>query len=139
MARSQIERGAEVVFAGAGTSNFGVFQAAVEMKRLVIGVDSNQNGLHPGKVLTSMLKRVDNAVLKTYGAAKAGTWKGGVTALGLKEEGIGWALDDNNRALITPAMEQAANSAVADIVAGKIAVHDFTADGKCPFPLAPGG
>jgi basic membrane protein A len=139
LARAQVARGADVILQAAGGTGLGVLRAAAEAGVLGIGTDANQNGLHPGKVLTSMLKRVDSAVLRTYAASRDGTWKGGVTSLGLAEEGIGWALDEHNNSLITPAMKDAADRAVAGIISGQIKVHDFTADGKCPFPLSPGG
>lgn len=126
LARSQIERGAEVVFAGAGISNVGVFQAAVEMKRLAIGVDSNQNGLHPGSILTSQLKRVDLAVERSFLAARDGGWKPGRVELGLAEDGVGLAFDENNAPLVKPEWQARVDAARADIVAGKTKVTDFT-------------
>lgn len=126
LARSQIERGAQVIFAGAGTSNFGVFQAAVELQRLAIGVDSNQNGLHPGTILTSQLKRVDLAVEQSFKAARDGSWKAGRVELGLAEDGVGLAFDANNSGLVRPEWRRQIDAARADIVAGKIKVTDFT-------------
>jgi basic membrane protein A and related proteins len=132
LAKAQIDRGADVVYHAAGGTGVGVLRAAADAGKLGIGVDSNQNGLHPGKVLTSMLKRVDNATIATFTEAKDGTWKPGVKVLGLAENGVGWALDDNNKALITPEMKAAADKASADIVSGTIQVHDYMADQKCP-------
>ncbi len=132
LAKSQIDRGADVVYHAAGGTGVGVLRATADAGKLGIGVDSNQNGLHPGKILTSMLKRVDNATYATFKAAKDGTWKAGVSVLGLAEEGVGWALDDNNKALITPAMKASADKAAADIKAGTIKVHDYMSDSKCP-------
>ena len=132
LAKSQIDRGADVVYHAAGATGIGVLRAAADAGKLGIGVDSNQDGLFPGKVLTSMLKRVDNAVFKTFSDAKAGTWNAGVTVLGLKEEGIAYALDDNNKLLVTPEMKNAAEKATKDIIEGKIAVHDYMSDSKCP-------
>ncbi|MGH6928114.1 MAG: BMP family lipoprotein, partial [Dongiaceae bacterium] len=85
LARSQFDRGADVVYAAAGGTGLGVYQAAKDSGKLAIGVDSNQNYIHPGTMLTSMLKRVDVAVYETAKAAKEGTWKPGVTVLGLAE------------------------------------------------------
>jgi basic membrane protein A len=133
LAKSQIDRGADVIYHAAGGTGIGVLRAAADAGKLGIGVDSNQNGLHPGKVLTSMLKRVDNAAYKTFADAKAGTWKPGVSVLGLKEEGVGWALDDNNKALISSEMKAAVDKAAADIVAGALTVHDYMSDSKCPM------
>ena len=127
LARSQFERGADVVYAAAGATGLGVLQAAKDAGKLSIGVDSNQNHLHPGSVLTSMVKRVDVAVYNSFKAAKDGTWKGGVLSLGLKEDGVGYALDDNNAKLITADMKSKLDAAKADIVSGKIKVTDVTA------------
>lgn len=132
LAKSQIDRGADVVYHAAGGTGIGVLRAAADAGKLGIGVDSDQDGLFPGKVLTSMLKRVDNAVFKTFSDAKAGTWKPGMTVLGLKEEGVAYALDDNNKLLVTPEMKAAADKATKDIIDGKLEVHDYMSDSKCP-------
>jgi basic membrane protein A len=132
LAKSQIDRGADVIYHAAGGTGIGVLRAAADAGKLGIGVDSNQNSLHPGKILTSMLKRVDNAAYKSFSDAKAGTWKPGIEVLGLKEEGVGWALDDNNKALINSDMKTAVEKATADIVSGAITVHDYMSDSKCP-------
>ncbi|MCX6951455.1 MAG: BMP family ABC transporter substrate-binding protein, partial [Verrucomicrobia bacterium] len=100
LAKSQIGRGADVVFHAAGNTGGGVMQAAKDAGKLSIGCDSNQNYLHPGSVLTSAVKRVDVAVYKTIMDAKNGTWKGGPIVLGLAEDGVGYSLDDLNRKLI---------------------------------------
>jgi len=127
LARSQFDRGADVVYAAAGATGLGVLQAAKDKGRLAIGVDSNQNHIHPGTILTSMIKRVDLAVYETFKAAKDGTLKGGVRSLGVAEGGVGYAIDQNNRSLITPDMEKRLQQARADIVAGKIKVTDYMA------------
>ena len=99
LTNAQISQGADVIYAAAGGTGVGVLQTAADEDILSIGVDSNQNHLHPGKVLTSMLKRVDVAV---YDALKAGTdVETGVFTLGLAEDGVGYALDDNNASLIS--------------------------------------
>jgi len=99
---------------------------------LGIGTDSNQNGLHPGRVLTSMRKRIDVAVYDNFVAARDGEWQPGVKVLGLAEGGLDWVLDDDNGALITPEMEAAADAAEDAIVTGTIRVHDASTDGPCP-------
>ncbi len=133
LAKSQFDRGADVVYHAAGGTGIGVLQAAADAGKLGIGVDSNQNMLHPGKVLTSMLKRVDVATYNVFKAGKDGTFKPGVTVLGLAEGGVGWALDDNNKALITPEMKAAVDKAEADIKAGTVKVHDYMSDSACPY------
>jgi basic membrane protein A len=127
LARSQFDRGADVVYAAAGATGLGVLQAAKDKGRLAIGVDSNQNHLHPGSILTSMIKRVDLAVFETFKAAKDGTFKPGVRVLGVAEGGVGYSLDQFNRSLITAEMEKRLEQARADIVAGKIKVTDYMA------------
>jgi basic membrane protein A and related proteins len=127
LARSQFDRGADVVYAAAGATGLGVLQAAKDKGRLAIGVDSNQNHLQPGVVLTSMIKRVDLAVYESFKTAKDGTWKSGRRVLGVAEGGVGYVLDENNRALITPEMERRLEQARADIVAGRIKVTDYMA------------
>jgi basic membrane protein A len=132
LAKSQFDRGADVVYAAAGGTGVGVYQAAKDNGKLAIGVDSNQNYLQPGTMLTSMMKRVDLAVYNAFMAAKNGTWKAGVTSLGLAEDGVGWALDDNNKALITADMKAKVDQARQDIISGKIKVVDYTAAKSCP-------
>src|SRR5580658_513703 len=130
LARSQIDRGADVIYAAAGASGLGVMQAAADAGKLSIGVDSNQNPLHPGSVLTSMIKRVDLAVYQSMMAAHDGSWKRGTLSLGLADKALGWVIDDNNRALITPEMKARVDRAEADILAGKIVPVDVTATGR---------
>ena len=127
LARSQFDRGADVVYAAAGGTGIGVYQAAKDTGKLAIGVDSNQNYMHPGTMLTSMIKRVDVAVYESFRAAQEGTWQGGIQALGLAEDGVGWALDEHNRSLISAEVEAAIEQAREDIIAGRIAVTDYMA------------
>jgi len=133
LAKSQFDRGADVVYAAAGGTGLGVLQAAADGGKLSIGVDSNQNYLHPGSVLTSMLKRVDVAAYDVYKTSMDGTWSPGIKVLGLKEDGVGWALDDNNMSLITDEMKSNVEAARADIIAGKIMVHDYMSDNSCSY------
>ncbi len=130
--KGQMAKGADVVYAAAGATGLGVLQAAADGGALSIGVDANQNYLHPGKVLTSMLKRVDVAVYNAMKTGKEGTFKPGIQALGLKEGGVDFALDDNNKALVTDDMKAKVEAAKADIIAGKLMVHDYMEDNKCP-------
>jgi basic membrane protein A and related proteins len=133
IAKTQIDQGADVIYAAAGGTGVGVLQAAADAGKLGIGVDSNQNGLQPGKVLTSMLKRVDTAVYGAFMDAKDGKLAGGINDLGLKEGGVDYAVDDNNKDLITAEMKEAAEKAKADIIAGTITVHDYMSDDSCPY------
>ncbi len=133
LAKSQFDRGADVVYAAAGQTGLGVLQAAKDAGKLSIGVDSNQNGIQPGSVLTSMLKRVDVAVYNAFKESQEGKFTGGINVLGLKEGGIDYAVDDNNKALITDEMKAAVEKAKADIIAGTVQVHDFMSDNACPY------
>jgi basic membrane protein A len=126
LTRAQIAQGVDVVFAAAGTTGLGIMQAAKDAGRLSIGVDSNQNHLHPGSVLTSMIKRTDVAVYQAFKGVKPG-----ITALGLKEGGLDFAMDEHNDRLVTPAMRQRAEAARADIVAGRLKVIDYTVANAC--------
>lgn len=132
LARSQFDRGVDVVFHAAGGTGMGVLQAAKDKNKLGIGVDSNQNHLFPGFVLTSMLKRVDNAVYDIFMSGKSNSWKPGLVTMGLKEGGVDWAVDANNRKLISKDMEAKISQAKKDIVAGKIKVVDYRAGNSCP-------
>ncbi|MCW5722330.1 MAG: BMP family ABC transporter substrate-binding protein, partial [Devosia sp.] len=109
-----------------------VLQAAKDAGKFSIGVDSNQNYMQPGSVLTSMVKRVDVAVQNAMTeAADDATFKPGLTVLGLAENGVGYSLDEHNEALITPEMAAAVEDYKAKIIAGEIAVHDYTTDSTC--------
>jgi len=132
LAKSQIDRGADIIYAAAGATGQGVLKAAADAGKFGIGVDSNQNGLFPGHVLTSMLKHVDVATYKSFMDAKNGVWKPGVLVLGLKEGGVDYAVDENNKAILTPEVRAKADQAKADIISGKIKVHDYMSDNKCP-------
>ncbi len=133
LTRSQIDRGADVVYQAAGGTGIGVIQAAADAGKLAIGVDSNQNGLAPGSVLTSMLKRVDVAAYETFMDAKNGAFSSGVKVLGVAEGGVDWALDDNNASLVSADMKAAVEAARADILSGKIIVHNYETDSNCPY------
>ena len=131
--KSQIDQGADVVYAAAGGTGIGVLQAAADADKLAIGVDSNQNYLQPGHVLTSMLKRVDVAVYDAFMDSKNGEFSSGINVLGLAEDGVGYAVDEHNEALITDEMKAAVEKAKADIIAGTVDVHDYMSDNACPY------
>ncbi len=133
IAKSQMDQGSDVIYAAAGGTGLGVLQAAADADKLAIGVDSNQNGIQPGHVLTSMLKRVDVAVYDAFMAAKDGTFEPGINVLGLKEGGVDYAMDDNNKDLVTDDMKAAVEAAKADIIDGKVEVHDYMSDETCPY------
>lgn len=132
LTRAQIDQGADVVYHAAGGTGRGVLQAAADAGILGIGVDSNQNHLFPGQILTSMLKRVDVAVYDALKDAQAGTFSAGFSALGLAEGGVGYALDDHNASLVNGEMQERIAAASARIIAGEITVHDYMSDDSCP-------
>ena len=130
LAKGQKAQGADVIYAAAGGTGVGVLQAAADEGILSIGVDSNQNYMHPGQVLTSMLKRVDNAV---YEAFKEGeNLTPGINVMGLANDGVGYAMDENNASLVTADMQAKVDEAAAKIKSGEIKVHDYMSDNTCP-------
>jgi basic membrane protein A and related proteins len=131
LTKAQISQGADVVFAAAGGTGVGVLQTAADEGILSIGVDSNQNHLHAGKVLTSMLKRVDVAVYDSM-TAGADLETGGFTTLGLAEDGVGYAMDENNASLVTAEMQVLVDDAKAKIISGELEVVAYYANDSCP-------
>ena len=134
LAMAQIGKGADVIFAAAGNSGLGVFDAVEQAgtengraRRLVIGVDSNQNGVKPGFVLTSMIKRVDTAVYDIVKKVVDGQFAGGFHVFGLSSDGVGYVVDEHNRALVSPDAIAAAEEARRRIIAGEIKVTDAMA------------
>jgi basic membrane protein A len=133
LAKSQISQGADVLFAAAGGSGSGVYIAAKDAGVYAIGVDSNQNYIQPGTMLTSMLKKVGAATYGSWEEAQAGEWKAGHVVLGLAEGGVGYALDEYNEPLLTDEMKAQVEMIKADIISGKISVHDYTTNGSCDY------
>lgn len=130
LARAQIGQGADVIYHGAGGTGIGILQAAADEGILSIGVDSNQNMLHPGQVLTSMVKSVDVAVQDAF--TQGADMESGTVTLGLAEKGVVVAMDENNAKLVTPEMKAAVDDATQKIIAGETAVHDYMTDDTCP-------
>ena len=124
MARSQYARGADIIFSAAGPSGLGVIQAAKDTGNLAIGVDSTQNHVAPGFVLTSMLKRVDLAVYQAMKDASDGTWQAGHRVMGLEQGGVDYAVDEHNKAMFTDEMKVKLEDARAKIISGEIVVGD---------------
>ena len=133
LAKSQFDKGADVVFAAAGGSGTGVYQAAKDGGKYAIGVDSNQNHLQPGTMLTSMVKKVGDAAYSSFMDAKNGEWEASIKVMDLKAGGVDWALDEHNRDLITPEMEKRMGELKALISAGYIKVHDYMSDNTCTY------
>lgn len=128
LAKAQIERGADVIFQAAGNSGLGVFDAVEETGRLAIGVDSNQNWVKPGFILTSMIKRVDVAVYNTVKEVVEERFKGGIHLFGLENDGVAYALDQYNQRLIPEAVIEEVERAKQEIIAGRIQVSDAMAE-----------
>ncbi|WP_028670797.1 BMP family lipoprotein [Saccharospirillum impatiens] len=138
LAQELVERGAEVLYAAAGGSGIGVYQAAKSSGSYAIAVDSNQNYLHLGTMLTSMVKRVGVAAYTSWEQAVNGQWQPGVQQLGLAENGVDWSLDIFNRQLVTLDMERDMAQLRERIIDGRIRVHDYTTNSQCPVPLLEG-
>ncbi len=130
LTKAQISQGADVVYAAAGGTGVGVLQTAADEGILSIGVDSNQNYLHPGKVLTSMMKRVDNAVYEAF--SDGAGMETGFQVMGVANGGVGYAMDDNNASLVSAEMKAAVDAAAAKIASGELKVHDYMSDDSCP-------
>ncbi|WP_428926424.1 BMP family lipoprotein [Marinibacterium sp. SX1] len=130
LTKAQISQGADVVYAAAGGTGVGVLQTAADEGILSIGVDSNQNYLHPGQVLTSMLKRVDNAVYDAF--TDGAELETGFNVMGVGNGGVGYALDEYNAELITDEMKAAVDAAAEQMASGDLAVHDYMSDETCP-------
>jgi basic membrane protein A len=132
LARAQVSQGADVIYHAAGGTGIGVLQAAADEGILGIGVDSNQNYLHPGSILTSMLKRVDNAVYQSFLDSAGDEFDTQDMVMDLESEGVGYALDQHNADLVTDAMVEQVEQAKDQIVADEIEVHDYMSDNSCP-------
>ena len=132
LAKAAFNRGADVVFAAAGGSGLGVLQAAKDEGKLAIGVDSNQNHLQPGSVLTSMVKRVDVAVASAFSDQMDGNWTSGFQLMDLGNGGVSYSVDEHNEALLSDEMKAKAEELSSQIQSGEIVVHDYTSDDSCP-------
>lgn len=125
LALSQFSQNVDVIFVAAGASGAGAFDAAEEQKKFAIGVDSNQNWMRPGVVLTSMIKSVDVAVYDTIKTTQEGKFSAGVFRFGLRNKGVDYALDSYNEKLITPEMKKKTEEIRAKIISGQIKVPDY--------------
>ena len=130
LTKAQVAQGADVIYAAAGSTGIGILQAAADANILSIGVDSNQNYLHPGQVLTSMVKRVDNSVYEAFKAGPEMTT--GTMVMDLAKDGVGYAMDENNAKLVTDEMKAKVDAAAEKIKSGEITVHDYMTDNTCP-------
>jgi basic membrane protein A len=122
LALSQYQSGANVIFHASGSTGLGVFEAARATGKMAIGVDADQYQEAPGFILTSMVKGVDAAVFDAIKSVKDDAFRGGIRQFGLKENGVGYVYDANNRKLIPDAARARLERLKDSIVAGYIAV-----------------
>ena len=123
LAKSQVDKGADVIYQAAGATGIGVLQAAADAGIMGIGVDTNQNWMHPGNMLTSMLKRLDLTIFEQAEKTAAGTFEPAIVVLGLAEGMVGYAAEDG---MVTDEMAAAVAAASAEIIAGGIVVNDWS-------------
>ena len=123
LTKAQIDGGADVVYQAAGGTGIGVLQAAADAGIYGIGVDTNQNWMHPGSMLTSMLKRLDLTIFVQAEKTAAGTFEPGIHFLGLADGMVGYATEDGQ---VTAEMQSAVDAAAAEIVSGAITVADWS-------------
>ena len=123
LAKSQVDKGADVIYQAAGATGIGVLQATADAGIMGIGVDTNQNWMHPGNMLTSMLKRLDLTIFEQAQKTAAGTFEPGIVILGLAEGMVGYAMEDGQ---VTAEMQSAVEAASAEIISGSITVADWS-------------
>lgn len=133
LANSQITQGSDVIFAAAGGTGIGVYQAAADAGVYAIGVDSNQNYIQPGTMLSSMVKRVGVAAYQTWEEGQSGEWEGGIKVLDLAAGGVDWALDEFNEDLISDEMKSRMAEIRQAIIDGDIQVHDYSSNNSCDY------
>ncbi|MFW5489955.1 MAG: BMP family ABC transporter substrate-binding protein [Desulfovibrio sp.] len=132
MADKFMDQGADVIYQAAGGAGPAVLEAAAKRGKLGIGVDRNQNGLFPGHVLTSMLKRTDQVVYAALMQARRGIWRDNIKYFGVTQDAVGLAFDENNAPLVSPEMRKRIAAIKSKIAMGEIRVHDYVTDNTCP-------
>jgi len=138
LVRTLAEGGVDVVYHAAGASGDGIIAAAARQGILAIGAGGNQNGLAPGHVLTSMIKRLDVAVFAALSDIADGAWQPGTRRLGLRDGGVDWALDRHNVLLIDDDMQRRIETLTFEAIRGKIEVAAYSSRGGCPdFDFGP--
>ncbi|TVR34527.1 MAG: BMP family ABC transporter substrate-binding protein [Spirochaetaceae bacterium] len=136
IAISMYNQNARIIYHAAGASGSGLFKAAYDMRRWAIGVDSDQGRVYAESdtaqeraigehIVTSMLKRVDNSVylLASEFIGGGGSVAGGYESYGVDDAGVGYAVNDYNREMVEPYVEQL-EELRAQVVAGEITVPD---------------
>lgn len=125
LALASIEQGADIVFAAAGQAGIGAVTACLEKNALFIGVDADQyETVDEAKpiILTSAIKRVDQAVFQIVGQVVDGTFAGGITEFGLAEDGVGLAPYHEFEDKISQTIKDAVDKASADVIGGTVMV-----------------
>jgi basic membrane protein A len=122
LATTQYGQGVDIIYHASGSTGLGVFEAARNFKRLAIGVDSDQYSEAPGFILTSMVKRVDVAIFEAIQKAAQGQFKSGVSYFGLKENGVDFVYDQNNKALIPDPIYTRVQAIRTKLVGGEIKI-----------------
>lgn len=132
LAHNMMDQGADIIYQAAGGAGPAVLEAVASRGRLGIGVDLNQNGLYPGHVLTSMLKRSDQVVYAALMHAWRGIWRDNIKFFGLVQDAVGLAFDEHNAPLVNPDLRATVNDIANKIAGGEIRVHDYVTDNTCP-------
>ncbi len=134
LADALMDQGADVIFQAAGGAGLGVLDACAARGRLAIGVDVNQNGAHPGNVLTSMIKKTDLVVYAALMQAKRDIWRDNMKTFGLAQDAVGLVFDENNASLVTEDMIKRLDALRCGVIVGKIKVRDYVKENACPMP-----
>ncbi len=132
MANQFMDQGADVIYQAAGGGGPAVLEAVAKRGRLGIGVDRNQNGLYPGHVLSSMVKRSDKVIFAALTLAHRGVWRDNIKRFGLAQEAVGLVFDANNAKLVTSKDRETLELISTKILLGEIKVHDYVVDNECP-------
>ncbi len=127
---AQIQQKADVIYHVSGNSGSGVFDACAQKKVLAIGVDSNQNRLRPGTILTSMMKNIDRVVFDAIKSVQDKKFQGGLVRYGLKSGGVELAFDEHNKPIFDTSAKKLIEEYQAKIIAGKLSVPDYYVTSK---------
>ena len=123
LALGQYAQGADIIYHASGVTGLGVFEAAREVKKLAIGVDSDQYREAPGFILTSMTKMVDTSIFEVIKAELGNNFSGGKSmTFGLQSHGVDYVFDENNRHLIPDSVHSRVEALRAEIIGGNISV-----------------
>lgn len=122
LALSQFGNNVDIIYHASGSTGLGLFEAARSLNKLAIGVDSDQYPEAPGFILSSMVKKVDNAVYQIIKETKENKFVSGVKTFGLKEDGVAYVYDEHNKNLIPDDVRKKLEEIKAKIIKGEIKV-----------------